>query len=262
MLSWSQVFHYIWAIMIVHIRELPAIVAVTRRACSSHLVSSTFYYIPFIKFILAALPSFFLSNLFPKPWTSINGPKLTTCNFLLRYFHSEYLFPGLYFDFSKSGLWGLTGFDQPLCFPALPPPQPWPSPPWQPLSVPSSPQPCLAIGPPDPTQPIPLPVLRGRPMPGAGAAPVPPAPLWGGGMGSGCHVLPSQVAMQSPQCHGHPAPREQELNLNPLFHLPRSLITITQNTAYPNQLFITCSHFTAVFPSMPLTNFILQFSHL
>lgn len=154
MLSWSQVFHYIWAIMIVHIRELAAIVAVTRRACSSHLVSSTFYYIPFTKFILAALPSFFLSNLFPIPWTSINGPKLTTCNFLLRYFHSEYLFPGLYFDFSKSGLWGLTGFDQPLCFPALPPPQPWPSPPWQPLSVPSSPQPCLAIGPPDQPSPF------------------------------------------------------------------------------------------------------------
>lgn len=224
--------------------------AVTRKVCSSHLVSSALWWkVPFAKFLFA-LPSFFPSNLSPIPQTSINVPKLISCNFLLRHFHSALGTYSLDYIF----IIGLNGLDQPLCSPGLPQPLPWPrahGSPWQcpaPHSLPDLQPSCPS--------PSPLHCLSsGRcPMPGAGGAQLPSGVVR-------CHVLPSQVTMQGPSATGTQPPGSRQLNLNPLspseiarhYHIERSP---------PKHLFITCSLFTAVFPSMPSTNFILQFSHL
>lgn len=109
---------------------------------------------------------------FPLPQTSINVPKLISCNFPLRYLYSALGTYSLDYIF----IIGLNGLDQPLCFQAFPHPSHSPEPMVAP-AMPSSPQPCLAFSPPDPTPAhstaCPQGDARGWSC---------PAPLWGGEM--------------------------------------------------------------------------------
>lgn len=209
---------------------------------------------------MAALPSFFLSNIFPILQTSINGPKLITSNFLLRYFRSALNTYSLDYIFIFQDFEVLMVLISPSASQAFPDPHgspcqcPAPHSPAWPLALLAQPQ------------PTPLPILRRCPMPGA--APVPPAAqLPSGVLGWALDAIScphrSWDTEQSPWCYGYPAPRVQAAEFKS--SLSPSKITHHYHKEHSppcNQLFITCSHFTAVFPSMPLTNFILQFSHL